>query len=164
MNPEKREAKSLIRFKAKYKVTKSGCWEWTACKIQGYGSFSYNCKKIGAHVYAYTHFVGPIPEGLELDHLCRNPGCVNPAHLEPVTPKVNVMRSENWAALNAKKTYCKRGHPLIPENLQIKNGHRICLECRKLYNKDTYKRLYSAEANGGRCLVTIKRGQLDGTT
>jgi hypothetical protein len=69
------------------------CWEWTAArKNGGYGSFAIGKGNVYAHRFAYEMLVGPIPEGLELDHLCRNRGCVNPDHLEPVTRQVNVLR------------------------------------------------------------------------
>jgi hypothetical protein len=76
------------------KVDANGvCWEWLAGKLPtGYGSFRVNGKSLYAHRFAWETLMGPIPAGLVLDHLCRNPSCVNPDHLEPVTDKVNINR------------------------------------------------------------------------
>ena len=74
-------------------VTESGCWLWIgACERDGYAKIVVNKKRRSAHRYAYELFIGPIPHGLQLDHLCRVRCCVNPAHLEPVTGSENVMR------------------------------------------------------------------------
>jgi len=85
-------------FIAKFDIDNQGCWNWTACKSRGYGRFgstkSNKGKSHRAHRYAYQTIIGEIPEGLVLDHLCRNPGCVNPQHLEPVTQKENIRRGD----------------------------------------------------------------------
>lgn len=107
-----------------------GCWIWlSALNDRGYGQFS----KKHAHRVTYETFVGPIPEGLVLDHLCRVPCCVNPAHLEPVTHKENILRGVGIAAVNATKTQCKNGHELSGENLGTQGGgkHRRCLLCQE---------------------------------
>jgi hypothetical protein len=83
-----------------------------------------------AHRLVYEELVGPIPEGMELDHLCRNTSCVNPAHLEPVPHRVNVLRGVGPTAENAVKTECVNGHPLTGRNLCIrKEGGRKCRTC-----------------------------------
>lgn len=110
------------------------CWLWTASTVKdGYGQFHSGGKEsrtVKAHVYAYTLLVGPVPEGLQLDHLCRVRRCVNPQHLEAVTCKVNVMRGSTLAAENAAKTHCIRDHLLSGENLYVdKRGSRVCITC-----------------------------------
>ena len=120
------------RFHSKYVVAENGCWEWTACRSKdGYGFFGINGKNKYAHRVAYEMLVGPIPEGLELDHLCVNPPCVNPAHLEPVTRQENHRRSKA-GIVNASKTHCRRGHPYDDENTyRYPNGARRCRQCHR---------------------------------
>lgn len=122
------------RFWAKVdKDGPNGCWLWTAStNLQGYGQF-FDGKTVLAHRFAYERLVGPIPEGLVTDHLCRTPLCVNPAHLEPVTQRENMLRGETVIAANARKTHCKRGHPLSGENLVIDGqGWRQCRICLRI--------------------------------
>lgn len=122
-----------IRFWGKVdKDGPNGCWLWTGAKFSnGYGCITLDRDEEGwhhtttPHRFAYELVVGPVPEGLVLDHLCRNKGCCNPAHVEPVTQKVNVHR-----AGGAPKTHCKRGHEWTPENTRItRNGTRNCRAC-----------------------------------
>ncbi len=110
------------------------CWNWTGNVWCGYGMYGLGGKCWRVHRLSYTELVGDIPEGLTLDHLCRNKRCVNPAHLEPVTAAVNTMRGNAAGALNAAKTECKWGHPLSGDNLYLAptTGARICLECKRL--------------------------------
>lgn len=113
------------------KVEKSeGCWTWAAsCYSNGYGRFDYGL----AHRIAYELVVGEIPEGLDLDHLCRNRRCVNPAHLEPVTRRENLMRGRTLVAAKAGQTHCKHGHEFTEENTHIRpNGTRSCRECSRI--------------------------------
>jgi len=87
------------------------CWNWQSeLNNRGYGFFYIAERRLLAHRYSYELFNGPIPHGLEIDHLCRNRRCVNPDHLETVTTKVNVLRGISFAAVNAKKTHCPKGH------------------------------------------------------
>jgi hypothetical protein len=105
------------------------CWLWTATQVDGgYGWFDRSL----AHRWAWEHLVGPIPDGLILDHLCRVHHCVNPDHLEPVTTAVNLTRGYGISARNALKTRCKHGHEFTPENTYIhpKRGTRDCRTCR----------------------------------
>lgn len=110
----------------------TGCWEWTAYRSQkGYGQTSYLGKNWPAHRLVYALLAGPIPEGMQLDHLCRNRGCVNPAHLEPVTNRVNTARG-NAGKHMAAKTHCPAGHPYAGDNLYLhSDGRRSCRTCAR---------------------------------
>lgn len=107
------------------------CWLWTACRVKtGYGRFGISKSTTHlAHRVAYSIAVGPIPDGLTIDHLCRNHSCVNPAHLEPVTLRENTMRGVGFAPKNAAKTACPKGHAYTPENTMNRNGMRFCRAC-----------------------------------
>ena len=106
------------------------CWEWLAYKHHiGHGTFWDGAKKVYAHRFAYEMLVGPIPTHLEIDHLCRNPGCVNPRHMEAVTHKTNVLRGNSLNAQNARRTECQRGHPFDEENTYFVQGGRRCRAC-----------------------------------
>ena len=118
-----------------HKINKTdSCWLWTGYKKQGYGHFDVKRKHIRAHRLVYEALVKKVPEGLQLDHLCRVRHCVNPRHLEPVTQKVNILRGMGTGAINARKTHCKRGHPFLGKNLRVvigekQGGDRVCREC-----------------------------------
>jgi hypothetical protein len=107
-----------------------GCWIWTGYVISsGYGQFG---KRTRAHRYVYELLVGPIPDGLILDHLCRVRRCVNPDHLEPVTMAENTRRGYSPWSKRSRQRYCKRGHPLAGSNLsQGGRGTRRCLACHR---------------------------------
>lgn len=115
------------------KNEETGCLEWTLYRTaKGYGLTSYRGRTHFAYRIVYELSVGPIPDGLVLDHLCRNPACINVEHLEPVTPRTNLMRGNTRAAKNTKKTHCKRGHPFSGENLGITHrGGRFCKTCKR---------------------------------
>jgi len=112
------------------------CWLWTANQVGlGYGAFFANkeVKQVYAQRWSYEHYVGAIPEGLDIDHLCRVHLCVNPKHLEPVTRSEN-MRRGNPAAMNRAKTHCPYGHPYNFDNTYIKNdGGRQCRTCQHAF-------------------------------
>lgn len=106
------------------------CWNWTAMVAGGgYGQFSVNGKKVPAHRVAYQLEVGAVPDGLVLDHLCRNRLCVNPRHLEPVSNRENILRGEGLAAVHAAKEQCVRGHEFDRTIIQYGRERRICTTC-----------------------------------
>jgi hypothetical protein len=106
------------------------CWLWSGAKEpRGYGYVYQHGKKRRAHRITYELFKGPIPDGLDIDHLCRNTSCVNPEHLEAVSHRVNVLRGQGPTAENAKKLTCIRGHPLT-QRRTIPNARR-CNACRR---------------------------------
>lgn len=114
----------------------TGCWLWEGYVTrQGYGITSRAAR---AHRVIYEAIVGPIPEGMQLDHKCRVRCCVNPAHLEPVTARENSLRGIGPAAQNYKKDMCKHGHPFTEENTAYRNRngyrHRTCKACERATN------------------------------
>lgn len=110
-----------------------GCWLWTGAHIpSGYGNFD----RAAAHRTGYEMLVGPVAADMHVDHLCRNPGCVNPAHLEPVTCQVNTLRGVGPSARNAAKTECQNGHPFTPESTyRTKSGGRMCRRCKAAWTQ-----------------------------
>lgn len=113
------------------------CWLWTGTKYgrnRNYGQVMRGTRKIGAHRYAYELEIGPIPEGMVIDHLCGNPPCVNPAHLEAVTNRENLLRGDTQAARNAVKTHCPHGHEYTPENTGVNGPNkRRCKACARAW-------------------------------
>jgi hypothetical protein len=140
----------LERFYNKItRIPESGCWLWDGYLCQGYGSFSLNGKQQQAHRVSYELHVGPIPEGLQIDHLCRVRCCVNPAHLEPVTQRENLLRGNTFQAAQSKRTHCPQGHPYDEKNTyRCHRGHRNCKACSLVkFRRWYYKRkLRLAEA------------------
>lgn len=112
------------------KVDAAGpCWLWTASLSKGYGQFWTGERLQMAHLWAWEHLVGPIPAGLDLDHLCRVRRCVNPDHLDPVTRAENLARGATIPARNARKTHCLMGHEFTEANTYRHRGARYCRAC-----------------------------------
>lgn len=125
--------------------TKTGCWEWQReLSLQGYGMMRKDGFKTGAHRHYFMHLRSGIPPNMKLDHLCRNTICVNPAHLEIVTERENIIRGVGASAQNARKTHCGRGHALSGENVEhdVQHGwpRRKCITCRRMMEKKRYAR------------------------
>lgn len=116
-----------------------GCWLWLgSVGHNGYGKTKVANKHYAAHRLVYETNVGPIPDGLELDHLCRVRLCVNPEHLEPVTRRENLARSNASAAVSMRFDTCVRGHDLTPENTYVRPSRptsRACRTCRRAFAK-----------------------------
>lgn len=140
------------RFWAKVTVDPAtGCWVWTAAKApNGYGKVQAGSRRDGtrhirsAHRFAYEALMGPVPEGKQLDHLCRVRACVNPAHMEPVTNRENTMRGALPANMRARggahnraKTHCRNGHPYSEANTYVYKNQRYCRACN---NEQTRRR------------------------
>lgn len=121
------------RFWEKVEKTET-CWNWTACTNGRYGKIGRGGRGAGSiyvHRLVYEWLVGPIPDGLTIDHLCNNSLCVNPDHLEPATQRDNNMRGNSVAAVNARKTHCKHGHLFDEENTYIVPPGGVGRRCRK---------------------------------
>ena len=126
------------RWEAKVQRT-AECWEWTGARSStGYGVIQRGGvgpkKLLFAHRLAYEFYVGPIPDGLHIDHLCRNRGCVRPDHLEAVTVRENILRGTGWMAERARATHCVHGHEFTPENTYLygpTKTWRMCVACSR---------------------------------
>ncbi|HEV2928117.1 MAG TPA: HNH endonuclease signature motif containing protein, partial [Propionibacteriaceae bacterium] len=121
--PGEVEVFEVVEVAARFwaKVDRSGgpdaCWPWTANRMDsGYGRYSIDGRSKLAHRISYELSVGSIPDGLQIDHLCRNKPCVNPTHLEAVTQRENLLRGDTVPARNAARTHCANGHEFTPEN------------------------------------------------
>jgi hypothetical protein len=123
------------------RINENGCWIWAGAVLPtGYVQMTWRGRTSLIHRASYSEFVGPIPAGLQIDHLCRVRNCFNPEHLEPVTAQENILRSPialatKWAA----RTHCEHGHEFTPENIQWQRrrdrpskGYRRCRTCERL--------------------------------
>lgn len=120
----------LDRILARITITESGCWEYPTHNENGYGVIGAGPRKsptLRTHRVTYERLVGPIPEGHEIDHLCRNRACCNPEHLEPVTRSENVRRGLR----KTMQTHCKNGHEFTPDNTRTTSRQRICKACER---------------------------------
>lgn len=116
------------------------CQEWDGTlDAKGYGRIWHEGRWALAHRVIYEREVGPIPDGLTLDHVCRNHACVNVDHLEPVTHRENVLRGEGPTAMNAAKTVCVRGHSLADAYVIPSSGSRRCRECHREDSRRRYR-------------------------
>jgi hypothetical protein len=119
-----------------YRPDVGPCWLWTGVTSGGYGQIRVAGRMRPTHCVAYELLVGPIPEGLELDHLCRVRNCCRVSHLEPVSHKENALRGVGCGAVNAAKTHCKQGHPLFGDTVIITAKERKCRECYARWNRE----------------------------
>lgn len=164
--------RELDRLWAHVREDAQGCWIWSGRRYpSGYGGFSLGRETTYTHRIMYMIFVGEIARGLHTDHLCRIRECCNPDHLEAVTCRENVMRSPiQLMAINARKTHCKRGHPLSGENLHVnKDGGRVCRACvaeraRLSYAKKVGKAPEEIAARRASDDVCVNGHALDDTT
>lgn len=149
----------LERLISRVKLQPNGCWKYTGFIHKGYGRFSvgHGFGTMQAHIISYLLLVGPVPEGLELDHICHAPSecaggtdcqhrsCINPRHLSPVTHEVNLSRgrrvSTNAKKRRSTKTHCPQGHEYSIENTRLYRGMRYCLACRRRHNQASWVNL-----------------------
>jgi len=131
------------RFWAKVRADPAtGCWVWQAgCFCDGYGNFWCCGSAHRAHRFAYRQLVGPIPSWLQIDHLCRNRACVNPAHMELVTCRENLSRGVGIGLgavrFQTSKTHCPQGHPYDEQNTYIyPTGARGCRACNRIHSRE----------------------------
>lgn len=121
----------------------NACWEWRGHIMwAGYGTFNPGeGQSFRAHRWAYEHFIGPIPKGMHIDHLCRNRKCVNPKHMEPVTNWENTLRGNNFVGAYVKRTHCKNGHELAGANVRLHPVRgRVCRRCVRERGAEYYRR------------------------
>lgn len=126
-----------IEFRVFSNVVKarSGCWLWTGrTNGGGYGTIRLRGLRIAVHRWSYERYIGPVPEGMEIDHLCRTRNCLNPKHLEAVTHRTNLLRGETVPAKNLAKRRCPVGHEYTKANTYTYRGMRYCRECRRESN------------------------------
>jgi len=156
-----RDAPTEDRFWNKVRAMPSGCWKWTAATNGwGYGRFRWRGSMTTTHRIAYELLIGPVPPGLDLDHLCRNRICVNPNHMEAVTHRENCLRGEGVCARNSRVTHCPKGHEYTSENTTVRRGHRLCKACKAAWDKDYRARAARLRALAVPAPLSAERGIL----
>jgi hypothetical protein len=127
---------------ARITIDDRGCWVWQRARQRnGYGKARLSERDWLAHRLSYEAHIGPIPDGMQIDHLCRNRACVKPAHLEPVTVRQNLLRGQGVTAREAAQTHCIHGHPFTGPNLYLDpRGRRQCRQCRRAAGRRRYER------------------------
>jgi hypothetical protein len=140
--PHISDAEYIARYRARTKLTESGCWLWQGfVQKTGYGDVSYRGRQRRIHRVMYEICNGPLIPGLDVCHSCDNPSCINPAHLWQGTTQENMRdASAKGRIYLQRKTHCLRGHEFTPENTRVygnRHGHtmRKCLECQRLRNR-----------------------------
>lgn len=137
----------LERMADKFIVDGFGCWLWLgAINTAKRGQITIKGKAYATHRVMYTATRGAIEPGLVVDHLCEVPRCMNPNHLQVVTQRHNVLRSNGITANNHRKTHCKRGHEFTENNTRMKGDKRSCITCEKAY-KVEYSRINRKRIN-----------------
>ncbi len=123
----------IERINAQVSIDEHGCWIYAAGRAtsSGYHQVWVGQRQRYAHRVTYEALVGAIPEGMVIDHLCRNRACVNPSHMEPVTQQENTLRGNGPAAINSRKTHCPQGHALTAENIYGAPMRRQCKTCTR---------------------------------
>lgn len=142
----------------------TGCWNWTAyVQPNGYGVFGVGSRtdnsrrRVLTHRWSYEHFVGPIPAGLTIDHLCRNRRCVNPEHLQVVTYRTNLLRGDTITARHAAATTCPQGHPYSEINTYVHpEGERVCRTCHRERGRQAHDALRTDPARHQRRLEQMR--------
>lgn len=140
MSKDYTNIRAIERIKARCITDSNGCWVWQGAKFRGYAQIYLPSLNIGTggHRITYTLVKGEIPKGLVIDHLCRNPSCLNPDHLEAVTAWENTRRGVGPSATRVKATHCVKGHEFTEVNTYHPPKHpqqRYCKQCIRSYNK-----------------------------
>ena len=138
---------AVTRGVARRIITSTGCWQYDGGLLpNGYAYvYVHGERSQYLHRLSYAEFRGPIPEGLVIDHLCRNRACFNPEHLEAVPQRVNVHRGRSHVVEQAARTHCPQGHPYSPANTSVSpKGKRECRECHRTRQRERSRRMRAA--------------------